>query len=171
MTILVSVLPLPIFKEHKQVVTDTRYLNALEIMSKANRLLDWLQNFKVYVAPSKIHGVGIFAIDDINKGDLIFEYSNKNTNKLSRQTLNKIDISKNQQDVLSRMYYADEKAIYIKHDQDIHWVNFMNHSKKPNMIYGLNKYFAKRNIKANEELTLDFTAKQYHPTLNFKTNE
>jgi hypothetical protein len=28
------VLPLPIFKEHKQVVTDTRYLNVLEIMSK-----------------------------------------------------------------------------------------------------------------------------------------
>jgi len=30
----VSVLPLPIFKEHKQVVIDTRYLNVLEIMSK-----------------------------------------------------------------------------------------------------------------------------------------
>ena len=140
-------------------------------MSKAKKLLNWLRNFKVYVAPSKIHGVGIFAIDDINKGDLIFEYSNKNTNKLSKKTLNQIDISKNQQDVLSRMYYADEEAIYIKHDQDIHWVNFMNHSKNPNMIYSLNKYFAKRNVKANEELTLDFTAKQYHPKLNFKTNE
>jgi hypothetical protein len=34
MTTLVSVQPLPIFKEHKQVVTDTRYLNVLEIMSK-----------------------------------------------------------------------------------------------------------------------------------------
>ena len=34
MTISVSVLPLPIFKEHKQVVTDIRYLNVLEIMSK-----------------------------------------------------------------------------------------------------------------------------------------
>ena len=140
-------------------------------MSKAKKLLNWLRNFKVYLAPSKIHGVGIFAIDDINKGDLIFEYSNKNTNKLSKKTLNQIDISKNQQDVLSRMYYADEEAIYIKHDQDIHWVNFMNHSKNPNMIYSLNKYFAKRNVKANEELTLDFTAKQYHPKLNFKTNE
>ena len=47
----------------------------------------------------------------------------------------------------------------------------MNHSKKPNMIYSLNKYFAKKNIKANEELTLDFSAKQYHPELNFKENE
>ena len=140
-------------------------------MNKAKKLLNWLRNFKVYVAPSKVHGVGIFAIDDINKGDLIFEYSNKNTNKLSKKTLNQINISKNQQDVLSRMYYANEEAIYIKHDQDIHWVNFMNHSKNPNMIYGLNKYFAKRNVKANEELTLDFTAKQYHPKLNFKTNE
>ena len=27
-------LPLPIFNEHKQVHTDTRYLNVLEIMSK-----------------------------------------------------------------------------------------------------------------------------------------
>ncbi len=34
MTILVSVLPLPIFKEHKQVHTDTRYLNVLEIMNR-----------------------------------------------------------------------------------------------------------------------------------------
>jgi len=34
MTISVNVLPLPIFNEHKQVHTDTRYLNVLEIMSK-----------------------------------------------------------------------------------------------------------------------------------------
>ena len=34
MTISVGVQPLPIFNEHKQVVTDTRYLNVLEIMSK-----------------------------------------------------------------------------------------------------------------------------------------
>ena len=34
MTISVNVQPLPIFNEHKQVVTDTRYLNVLEIMSK-----------------------------------------------------------------------------------------------------------------------------------------
>ena len=33
MTILVSVQPLLIFNEHKQVATDTRYLNVLEIMS------------------------------------------------------------------------------------------------------------------------------------------
>jgi hypothetical protein len=32
--ILANELPLPIFKEHKQVHTDTRYLNVLEIMSK-----------------------------------------------------------------------------------------------------------------------------------------
>ena len=34
MTISVSVQPLPIFNEHKQVATDIHYLNALEIMSK-----------------------------------------------------------------------------------------------------------------------------------------
>ena len=34
MTMWVSVQPLPIFKEPKQVVTDTRCLNVLEIMSK-----------------------------------------------------------------------------------------------------------------------------------------
>ena len=34
MTILASVQPLLIFNEHKQVHTDTRYLNVLEIMSK-----------------------------------------------------------------------------------------------------------------------------------------
>ena len=34
MTISVSVLPLPIFKELMLVVTDTRYLNVLETMSK-----------------------------------------------------------------------------------------------------------------------------------------
>ena len=34
MTILASVQPLLIFNEHKQVVTDTRYLNVYVIMSK-----------------------------------------------------------------------------------------------------------------------------------------
>jgi hypothetical protein len=101
----------------------------------------------------------------------VFKFLGEKAVEESRKTLDKIGITKNQQDVLSRMYYADKENIYIKYDQDIHWVNFMNHSKNPNMTYGLNKYFAKRNIKANEELTLDFKAKQYHPELNFKENE
>jgi len=141
-------------------------------MSKQQDFYNWLHGFKIYVAPSKIHGVGIFAINNIKKGELIFEYINNGKSyKIPRKVLSKAGINKNQQDVLSRMYYADEEAIYIKFNNNIHWVNFMNHSRNPNMIYGLNKYFAKKNIKANEELTLDFSAKQYHPKLNFKENE
>jgi len=41
MTILVSVLPLPIFNEHKQVLTGTRYLNVLEIMNEKIKDLIW----------------------------------------------------------------------------------------------------------------------------------
>ena len=45
MTISVNVLPLPIFKEHKQVHTDTRCLNVLEIMndSLADRYFNIIQ--------------------------------------------------------------------------------------------------------------------------------
>ena len=39
--ILVSVLPLPIFNEHKQVLTDTRYLKLLEIMNEKIKDLIW----------------------------------------------------------------------------------------------------------------------------------
>jgi hypothetical protein len=35
------VLPLPIFKEHKQVLTGTRYLNVLEIMNEKIKDLIW----------------------------------------------------------------------------------------------------------------------------------
>ena len=138
-------------------------------MNESQQIYDWLQKFKVYVGPSKIHGVGIFAIDNIKKDDLIFQYKNNLTKKINKKVLDYIGISKNQQDVLSRMYYANDEAIFIKRNQDIHWVNFMNHSKKPNMVYGLNNYFAKTDIKANEELTVDFSLNNYHPKLNFKT--
>ena len=140
-------------------------------MSKIQDFYNWLHEFKVYVAPSKIHGVGIFAINDIKKGELIFEYNFEKNYKISRKAFKEAGLNKNIQDVLSRMYYADEEYIFIQFNNSIHWVNFMNHSRNPNMIYGLNKYFAKKNIKANEELTLDFTAKKYHPKLNFKENE
>ena len=43
----------------------------------------------------------------------------------------------------------------------------MNHSFNPNMIFVEGNYIAKRDIKADEEVTLDFTHNNYHSKLNF----
>jgi len=130
--------------------------------------ISWLLHYKVYIAPSKIHGVGLFAIDDIKQGEKIMFYNSKGLQKVSKDFLRKLGVKENVIKTLSRLYFNNKEEIVLQNSNIIDFVNFLNHNSKPNAIYKKGWYIAKNNIKANEEITLDFLADGYHPKLSFK---
>ena len=78
-------------------------------------LLEWINQYKVYVAPSNINGVGLFAIDDIKKGDIVYTYLNNNKSVLvSINELLNNGVSINKINVLKRLFAGSEKSIQLK---------------------------------------------------------
>tara|TARA_B100001769_G_C22045163_1_gene561707 strand:+ start:458 stop:895 length:438 start_codon:yes stop_codon:yes gene_type:complete len=131
--------------------------------------IKWMQRYKVYVGKSDIHGVGLKAIKDIKKGEQVYYYRNYTpTQKLSKSELISKGIDEKVIETLSRLYFCDEENLYLQPNQQIYFVNFLNHSENPNMVFIRGFYMAKRDIKQDEEVTLDFLANGYHPQLSFK---
>ncbi len=129
--------------------------------------IEWMFHYKVYIAKSDIHGVGLRAINDIKKGEKVFYYRTIGTKPLSIKDLLSKNVSQRVIDVLKRIYYSKDDILYVHREPVLHHVNFMNHSFDPNMIFDEGNYIAKRDIKADEEVTLDFTCNNYHSKLNF----
>ena len=122
-----------------------------------------LPHNKVYVrlGPSKIHGIGVLAIAPIQKGTMIFH---------GDEETQMVWVSESQLKGLStelKKLYKDFCVLIMKKDKTLYGcpVNFnamttswyLNHSSTPNII--CNKeyiFYAKRNIKKGEELTVDY---------------
>jgi SET domain-containing protein len=110
------------------------------------------------IRPSKIHGVGVFAIKNIKKGTYIFPEDNDNMVWIKKSELGKItdDIKQLYEDfcVVKGEKYGCPKNF---NKMTVAW--YINHSKKPNT--GCNKnynFFATRDIRKGEELTADYTS-------------
>jgi SET domain-containing protein len=86
----------------------------------------------IYVAKSNIHGRGVFSVNDLNQNDIIG---------------------------VSHVSY--ERVWYQVHPIGI----FYNHSNKPNCVVktedNVNLLVAIRDIKKDEELTVDYTKQLY----------
>jgi SET domain-containing protein len=103
---------------------------------------------------SLISGIGLFANQDILKGDLIWKMT----------SISVLTISPTRYEELSQI----EKDFII--DKDYYWLDddgnyliplddsrFVNHSNNPNIIeQDENSCIASRDIKENEELTIDY---------------
>ena len=133
--------------------------------------ITWLLHYKVYIGISKIHGVGLRAVDNIKKGEVVFFYKNENVKKVKIQDLLNLGVSKNTIEVLCRLCYATEEYIFIKENQGIDFVNNLNHHDDSNLIFKNGYYIASKDIKKDEEVVLDWTENDYHPQLNFKPNK
>lgn len=133
--------------------------------------IDWMFNYKVYVGPSDIHGVGLRAIKPIKKGEEVYYYKGEDTHPVSKSYLLKKGLDQRVIDTLCRLYYHDEHNLYLQPNQQLFFVNFLNHSANPNMVFKSGIYIAKRDIEQDEEVTLDWLDNGYHPKLYFKPNE
>ena len=130
-------------------------------MNKAALLKELSENTYVMLRPSKIEGVGVFAIRDIVKGCREM-FSKPNVDD------NWILISKKEIEVLPPhskflienycLYDAENYYVPDHGFKKVDLVLFLNHSDTPNII-SLNdgEYFeATRDIQAGEELFLDY---------------
>jgi len=115
-------------------------------------------NVYTRLAPSKIHGVGVFAIKNIPKNTNIFSADNSRLVQVSAITVRK------QPPRIKKLY--DDFCV-VKGDKYICPDNFnnltvawyLNNSKKPNVRCDKNyDFFARRNIRSGEELTVDYSA-------------
>jgi len=135
-------------------------------MSK--KLIDNLHNTYVRIMPSKIHGVGLFAIKDIPKGICPFEYPNSKCgiNKFTRIHKDKLEgIDKGVIKILDDFLGVDEKGYYDIPTDGLNSLDvsfYMNFSKKPNIDITSIKdckfavFITNRNIKKGEELFINY---------------
>lgn len=107
---------------------------------------------KIYVMESKIHNKGIFAVKNIKKGEIVGVI----------QGSKKFKINRNINDALSNPDWVGFK----RH----HWIDpiapykYLNHSCHPNVAVKGNKtLIAIRNIKKDEEVTIDYSIIEADP--------
>lgn len=111
-------------------------------------------NNEVYcrVAPSVIHGVGVVAIQDIQKGTLINIYWNEAHGKRFQISLEEWDLVKPEiTDIIlaSGCITDGEEGYYVIEHPNSHHCFFVNHVDEPNTKEGV----AMRDIKTGEEIT------------------
>ena len=106
---------------------------------------------KTYLNNSKIHGIGVFADQNISEGQIIWIF-NPDIDKIIEL---KENFTLNESVFLSKYAYLDkqlEKHILCS-DND----RFTNHSDDPNTVpLATGEVVAKRNIKQGEELTINY---------------
>ncbi len=104
------------------------------------------------LAPSPIHGIGVFAIRDIPKGQKIY------TMALERKPLILTEWSQVEPEIREliwqRWAFAAEGEMFMSPNDDAHIPSFLNHSDTPN----LDKltFETLNDVSAGEELTEDY---------------
>ncbi len=109
------------------------------------------------LAPSKIHGVGVFAIKNIKKGTYIFYGDDEDLVWIKKSRLNHLpkEIKKLYKDfcVKKGSSYGCPKNF---NQLTVAW--YLNYSQEPNVAADKNLlFFAIRDIKKGEELTTDYS--------------
>ena len=103
---------------------------------------------------SLISGIGLFANQDILKGDLIWKMTSISVLKITSTTYEKLSQTEKDFIIQKDYYWLDDDGNYLIPIDDS---RFVNHSKAPNIIsLDENSSVASRDIKQNEELTIDY---------------
>lgn len=107
-----------------------------------------------YLAPSEIHGIGVFTPDPIPAGTRIWEFDERVDWRMSPEALE--TIPEPFQTQLRRWCFREESGQYVLCGDN---AKFMNHSFVPNCDDPEGPYtVTNRDIEAGEELTCDYRA-------------
>jgi hypothetical protein len=114
------------------------------------------QNVYARIKPSKIHGVGVFAVRKIPKGRYIFSEDNDPIVWVDRKSVKKLPKAlKDFYDdfcIITRTKYGCPR-----HFDALTTSWYLNHSERPNVAADRNyRFYALRDIKAGEELTVNY---------------
>jgi len=110
--------------------------------------------YKVENRKSPIQGEGLYTLDDIKKGSIIFYWGSDQD-----RIINEATYLKKRKDVSDNIFqktsgrWVHNKFLHCKE-----WGPdcYMNHSYSPNILYYCGIGFAKKDIKKNEELFINF---------------
>jgi SET domain-containing protein len=103
---------------------------------------------------SLISGIGLFADQDIMKGDLIWKMTSISSFQISPDKYKELLQIEKDFIIQKDYYWMDDDGNYLIPLDDS---RFVNHSNNPNIIeQDENSCVASRNIKQNEELTIDY---------------
>jgi SET domain-containing protein len=112
----------------------------------------------VRLKPSAVHGVGVFAIRDILKGTYVFRQDDQRIIWIAKQDIKQIPKA-------VRELYEDFCIIKggrygcPKSFDTLTPAWYLNHSENPNVAADSNtRFYALRNIRKGEELTVDYRA-------------
>ena len=123
-----------------------------------------LSNTFAKLAPSNIHGIGLFAIRNIPFVQKLFEQILDDDDYifLKKEDLELFD--KEVQNMVKSLYILEEKGVWVQRTglNHLDYSYYINHSDEPNLTYIQNKnyYLPKRDIKKGEELTYDYNEVQ-----------
>lgn len=112
-------------------------------------MVDSIYSSKVTIKKSKIHGEGVFCVEQINAGEIVFV---KNGHILTKE-------EKCSKSVIDCYWPLDDNYVLgaRKEDECDKVKLFINHSCEPNCgLVGLNVGVAMRTIEVGEEITFDY---------------
>ena len=108
------------------------------------------------IRPSKIHGIGVFSLKPIKKGKLVWRFDSRVDRVYAPDEVNILP------DVFTDMlqiygYWQGKNELFVLQGD---FARFVNHSKKPNLRasgVAFDNWIAVRDLKAGEELTVDYS--------------
>lgn len=109
-------------------------------------------HIKAKLKESPIHGIGLFADEDIKQGDKIYSANDKLNLLLTSEELSELP-SDEQRTIQHYGYFDTTKNKWKISFDDI---RFCNHSSDNNLIRQGGDVLAKRDIQKGEELTHDY---------------
>jgi SET domain-containing protein len=115
---------------------------------------------ETYLAPSPIHGIGLFAATRVEQGTTIWEFVPGFDQELSEEDIARLSGACRER-ILNYAYYNARKLRHILCADD---ARFMNHSEDPNTVSlgfdaegdGEGRTIAARDIMPHEEITEDY---------------
>ena len=130
-------------------------------MNKEELLKELSGNTWVMIRPSPIEGIGVFAMQDIDKGcRSMFSKANENEQWIKISRAEAEDLPTHAKALLESYCLYDEENYFVLEDgfKKMDLVNFLNHYNTPNIIsINEGEYFeAIQDIKKGEELVIDY---------------
>lgn len=124
-------------------------------LSQKDQIIKLMSEVKCTLAPSTIHGIGVFAIRDIRKGERCYctPNSKKEWYSVSYSNLNKL-WPEQKELILQRWASIINGSLFTSPNDDVTLILFMNHSENPN--YDIYTDSALKDIKKDEELVEDY---------------
>ena len=110
------------------------------------------------VKPSKINGVGLFALRNIYPNEILFKGIENNEFIVEQKKLEK-KLPKYQLQYIDKMFDYNKKGPYMsKNINNIPITSFLNHSNSPNVYYNEDKnyWYSIKSISKNQELLTNY---------------